>query len=133
MLKIVKNITLWFRGLGQKKEWCPTVRVVDSEVHIYNGDEPTGTVDLSSVKEIFAFKRDLFAYDVICIGFRIDDTGSYYEVGEDFGGYEAFLEALREKFPEICDDWFREVAFPAFKPNVRCLWGEPLMDSMWKA
>jgi hypothetical protein len=119
-------------GLGDKTEWRPAVRVADGAVDIYDGQELKGSVDLDSVKEVFTFKRDLFTTDVICIGLRVDDSGTYYEVAEDFGGYEAFLKALAEKFPGIREDWFSEVAFPAFKANVRTLWGHPLMDSIWK-
>ncbi len=133
MMKIIENITQWFRGLGTKSEWRPAVRIVDTAVHFYNGNKLRGTVDSASVKEVFAFKRDLFSCDIICIGLRIDDSGTYCEVAEDVVGYDTFCELLSEKFPGICEDWFSEVAFPAFKPNVRCLWGEPLMDSIWKA
>ena len=31
-----------------------------------------------SVREVFAFNRPLFAVDLICIGFRVDDDGSYF-------------------------------------------------------
>jgi hypothetical protein len=132
MLKIIENITKWFSRLGEKTPCNSAVRVLDGAVQFYNGVELSGAVDLASVKEVFAFKRDLFTTDVICIGLRVDDSGTYCEVAEDYGGYEAFLEAIGKEFTGIDEDWFSEVAFPAFKPNVRSLWGEPLMDSIWK-
>ena len=104
----MKKIAQWFRGRCRKTEWHPAVRIVDNVLQLYDGVEMKATVDLSTVKEVFAFKWDLFTYDVICIGLRIDDSGTYWEVDENFGGYEAFLEALPEKdFPELSGitDW----------------------------
>ena len=79
----------------------------------------------SEVREVFAYKDDLFSYDEICIGFRHADDGSYWWVGEGFTGYPAFLQELEARFPEMRRDWFSEVAIPAFARNQTTLWGVP--------
>ena len=78
------------------------------------------------VREIFAFKRDMFTYDLICLGFRIDDEGNYWEVNEDFVGYDKLRTEFAERFAGICADWFEVVAFPAFATNRTTIWGKTL-------
>lgn len=79
----------------------------------------------ADVKEVFAHKDDVFAYDIICIGFRIDEKGNFYDVDEEMWGYEELREFLPKQFPGIREDWFRDVAFPPFEPCVTHLWGTP--------
>ena len=79
----------------------------------------------SEVREVFAYKDDLFAYDEICIGLRHADDGSYWWVGEYSTGYSAFFQELEAQFPDIRRDWFSEVAVPAFARNQTTLWGVP--------
>jgi len=92
---------------------------------ILQDEKPKVCADWSSVREIFAYKDDLWSYDEICIGFRFNDAGEYYWVGESCVGYREFIENLKEKFPEIRTDWFSKVAFPAFDRNRTTLWGSP--------
>lgn len=79
----------------------------------------------SDVKEIFAFKRDLFAYDLICLGFRTNDDDTFWEVDEQCIGYRELLKELTAQFPGIRTDWFEQVAHPAFATNRTTLWGKP--------
>ena len=92
---------------------------------ISEDEKPKVRVDWLSVREIFAYKDDLFSYDEICIGFRFNDAGEYWWVGESHVGYREFTENLKERFPEIRTDWFSDVAFPAFAYNRTTLWGVP--------
>ena len=90
---------------------------------LHRGKE-VANVSWSSVKEIFAFKLDLGTYDTIRIGLRVADDGTYYDVDEDWLGYRALVAELERRF-EIGDDWWSEVAFPAFATNRVTLWGQP--------
>ncbi len=85
-----------------------------------------------SVLEIFAFKRDQFSVDLICIGFRIDNDGLYYQVDEDMGGYKELKGFLNDHFKGINKEWFSDVAFPAFETNLLSLWGEKKTEQLWK-
>lgn len=80
--------------------------------------------DWASVREVFAYKLDLFSVDEICIGLRYDSTGMHWWIGESYAGYKDFLEELPHRFPGIRTDWFAEVAHPAFVENRTTLWGE---------
>jgi hypothetical protein len=80
----------------------------------------------SDVREVFGFKRDLFTVDLICLGFRVSDDGSLYEVHEDMPGYEALCEEIGRRFPDVNQDWWRAVTFPAFATNRTTIWGEPM-------
>jgi hypothetical protein len=82
----------------------------------------------AAVLEVFAYKEDLFSFDVLCFGFRTSGDGSFWTVGEDYDGYQELLVQLPLRFPGIRTDWFSEVAFPAFATNRTTLWGRPLPD-----
>lgn len=100
------------------------LRIVQS-----SGDE--SVLQWADVKEIFAFKDDAFAYDIICIGFRTDDEGSYFKIDEECGCYGELLDFLPTVFPSLRAKWFAEVAFPAFATCLVSLWGEKRMEQIW--
>ncbi len=77
----------------------------------------------SEVLEVVAYKQDCFAFDIICLGFRTSDDDRFWSVGEDYAGYEELLAELPSRFAGIREDWFSDVAFPAFVPNWTILWG----------
>jgi hypothetical protein len=71
----------------------------------------------SDVHLVTAFKRDLWAVDCICLYFaRSDDTG--VEVDEEMAGWRTLIAALPLHLPGCREDWWAEVAFPAFAPNL---------------
>jgi len=114
-----------------KKENHPKIIIEKSGFSVYEGPECKYFLDWSDIMEIFAFKRDLLSYDLICLGFRIDEKGTYFEIDEEIEGYEEFCSQLKSHFNEIKTDWFSEVAHPAFKLNLISLWGEPLIEKIW--
>lgn len=36
----------------------------------------------ADVRQVFAYKDDVVAYDIICIGLRVNDDGTYYVIDE---------------------------------------------------
>jgi hypothetical protein len=76
----------------------------------------------ANAEEVFAFKHDLFSFDEICIGFRIDAAGHYVWVGEDDGGFKEFRAEVEKRFASIRRDWFGKVAPPPFQENRTTLW-----------
>jgi hypothetical protein len=100
------------------------VRFDDVGFSVFEEEEKKGSLPWSDTVEVFAYKIDLFSVDEICIGFRVDSTGTHHWVSEEFTGYREFLEELSRRFPGIRTDWFSEVAFPAFVENRTTLWGE---------
>ena len=76
----------------------PSLEVVeDGFSFVWSGRK--ATVRWADVKQIFAFKRDIFAYDLICLGFRLSDDGDYWEIGEDMAGYENVPAVMERAFP----------------------------------
>ena len=76
-------------------------------------------IEWQAVVSIFAFKRDLFAVDLICLCVNMNDDTAV-EVAEDMKGWEALAMKLPEYLPgcKKFEQWFEAVAIPAFKPNV---------------
>ena len=68
---------------------------------------------------IKAFKRDLFAVDLICLGIELRD-GSGIELDEEMAGWDSLVQKLPEYFPgcKNFSEWFQAVAFPAFQLNM---------------
>ncbi len=72
----------------------------------------------SEICRIHAYKRDLFAYDCICLFIsRADDTGM--EIDEQMVGWSDFCKALPQHLPTCVpfENWYVTVAFPAFETN----------------
>jgi hypothetical protein len=81
-------------------------------------------VKWNEVEEIVAFKRDLFAYDLICLGFKIsrDYNTIEVEVNEHMLGFDNLMKAVENQFGVRNEDWFRQVAVPAFAVNMTTIW-----------
>jgi hypothetical protein len=67
---------------------------------------------------IDAFKRDMFAVDLICLTIALRDDKAL-EVNEEMNGWQSLVEKLPEYLPgcQTLEVWFPTVAFPAFKTN----------------
>lgn len=100
---------------------------------LYFIDENICSVKISwdIVSEVFAFKRDLFTVDEICIGFRINDEGEYYEINEEMENYTELINFLNIPFAGIKQNWFTDVAHPAFETNLVSLWGNKKIENIW--
>jgi len=75
----------------------------------------------TEVEEIHAFKRDLFATDLICLRFILSGDRAV-EINEEMAGYHDLQSLLQRKFPEMQVNWFADVAFPAFATSHRIIW-----------
>lgn len=78
----------------------------------------------SGLLEVIAFKEDLWSRDFIRLGFRTS-RGDLVSVGEDEEGYQPLLAELPRRLPRFRNDWFQEVAFPAFERCETILWWRP--------
>lgn len=72
--------------------------------------------DAISIK---AFKRDIWAVDLICLVIELSNGGGI-EVNEEMGGWDSLVQKLPEYLPgcKTFGEWFETVAFPAFHPNL---------------
>jgi hypothetical protein len=89
-----------------------TVRAVQPETN-------PNSMKWSEVVKVTAFKRDLFAVDLICVFLSKADS-SGIETDEDMGGWDEFVKGLPNNLAgcKAWEQWFTEVAFPAFDPKM---------------
>jgi hypothetical protein len=102
-----------------------TIVVDDSGFQVIDTKRNRNLVRWSEVWRIQAFKRDLFAVDLICFQLYLDGTEQIVEVDEQMDGFAAFEKILPEKFKGFDPDWFPKVANPAFAPNLTEIWIRP--------
>ena len=84
------------------------------------------SVGWDQIDGIHAFKRDLFAVDLICFMFSVGQRGAL-EVNEEMAGFHEMLTWLPRKFPGYDLGWFPKVAFPAFATNHILIWKKGLV------
>ena len=75
------------------------------------------------VIRVEAFKRDLFAVDLICLAF-IENGNLEVEVNEEMDGWNSLVERLPEYLPgcQKFAEWFQPVAVPPFELNLRVIY-----------
>jgi len=74
------------------------------------------------VEEIVAYKIDALTYDHVCLAFRRAGDSSFLVVGEDTPGWNELNDQLRHAFGISSNEWFGQVAIPAFAENRTTLW-----------
>ena len=99
--------------------------VVDNGVSLWRVKDNVCIWQISwaDVKEIVAWKDDVWAYDIICIGFRIGDAPEYLWCDEENAGWDELSKKLAT-MAGVEADWWRKVAFPAFAANWTTIWWE---------
>ncbi len=113
--------------MARRAAQFPRVTTTESGFRLAGGcHEPLNTA-WEDVVEIVAFKRDNWAYDVICLGFRLVGTEEFIEIAEDFPGYENFLKVVESRFT-LAEDWWQNVAFPAFQTNWSTIWASSVQS-----
>jgi hypothetical protein len=82
-------------------------------------DRGAKVVSWRDVIKVEAFKRDLYAVDLICLKFLFEDNTTL-EVDEEMEGWDSLVASLSDCLPgsKKFADWFEVVAFPAFKRNL---------------
>jgi hypothetical protein len=80
------------------------------------------------IVRVEVFKRDMYAVDLICVTFHLSAEKSL-EINEDMDGWESLMQKLPEYLPgcQTFGDWFTEVAFPAFKRNLKVIYRRQTM------
>lgn len=85
-----------------------------STLHFREGTESTLAIEWSEVVEVVVFKRDVFAYDLICMSIRTPALACVLD--EQMDGWEALIDALPDILPGAVEKgvWWERVAFPPF-------------------
>jgi hypothetical protein len=82
-------------------------------------DRPV-TVKWDDLAEIVAYKRDLLSTDLICVGFRICGS-DLIEIDEEMPGFRTLMADVGSRF-SLPENWWNNVAFPAFASNMATIW-----------
>ena len=75
-----------------------------------------------AIEEIRGYKRDLFAVDLICWGFCLQDEEYVLEVNEEMLGFAELVKSVEAHFDIKSEDWWSKVAIPAFDTNMTVIW-----------
>lgn len=67
------------------------------------------------IRLVRAFKVDCFTYDCICFSVESVAEGAVFVVNEDHWQFKELVGAFEARLPQFDREWFRKVAFPAFK------------------
>lgn len=86
----------------------------------------TWRIRWKDVREIVAYKQDLFGYDRIWLSLRRDgQPPEWVECQDADDRWEALcFEQLPAHFPGLMEHWWTVVAFPAFVTNYTMVWGD---------
>jgi hypothetical protein len=101
------------------------IRSDDLGVRIETSDRdrrpsPAPAILWSDVHRAAAYKRDLFAYDLMCL-FLARADGSGLELDEEMDGWMELLETLHLRLPGCRPhaEWYFEVMLPPFESRLR--------------
>ena len=77
----------------------------------------------STILELEVFKRDVFAYDLICLTIK-HSGGESVEIDEEDLLWEVFVSSLPDRLDGVrpWSEWFTEVAFPAFETKNQTIY-----------
>lgn len=80
---------------------------------------PIARLNWADVSRVTAYKRDLFAYDLVCLLIELAD-GQSVELDEQLCGWERLLEVLPSALPGALDRdrLLDAVVLPAFATNL---------------
>lgn len=76
------------------------------------------------IAEVRAFKMDLISRDLVCLSIHAGKDGvasRSIQLHEDMPGWYTLIEELAVNLPGCRQDWWAEVAFPAFATNERVI------------
>jgi hypothetical protein len=95
------------------------------DVSIVESEQPRSPLKWHNVTAVLAYKRDIYAFDLICLGFGT--ANGSIEVNEEMLGWSQLLEELALRLPGTppASDWWKRVAQPPFAPSVTALFKRP--------
>jgi hypothetical protein len=94
----------------------------ENGIRAYVGVRETNSVAWKDLRQVIAYKIDVFGYDIIAIRFVTSESGSCVEAREEDGGYKQVVKLMETHLPGILEDWWSKVAFPAFATNWTVIW-----------
>lgn len=76
----------------------------------------------ADIASVTVFKRDIFAYDLICVQLIVSET-AWVEFDEEDTHWAELMKALPLRLPgcRTEDEWYGDVVYPAFAENLHCI------------
>jgi hypothetical protein len=74
-------------------------------------------VEWTEIKTLIAYKKDLFAVDIICLDIILENE-TLFKINEETKGWFKFLEHSKVKLEITDKTWEMNIAVPAFEPNT---------------
>ena len=105
-----------------------SIQLTDSGFKITSPHGSAKRIVWSEVRRIYAYKLDVFAYDILCLGFMTVDREPAeipewdIEVCEEDIGYRDLIAELHRRFGVSQDSWWKQVEYPAFATNLTQIW-----------
>jgi len=102
----------------------PEIRSSENGLSLFvtSHEERSDLLRWSDVESVLAYKRDVFAHDLICL--RFSTAEGTLEVDEEMQGWPHLVEILPEFLPGTPSfaDWWERVAQPPFAPSIITLY-----------
>lgn len=124
---VLASLRAWKERFVGRKLLSSIISCSDAGIHqclrFEDGEELQKALVWDEIEEVYAYKRDVFAYDLICIAI-VDKTNHIaMEVTEDDKGYRDFIDCLPQYLNGCLshDEWFWDVVLPAFETNMKYL------------
>lgn len=119
---------MWFQSI----EIEPLILIYTHGFQVFHKQKPLWGLLWSDIKEIIAYKVDLFTIDDVRFGFRTTGKDEYYIISEDYTGFLELEKALTINLPRFDNTWRETVILPAFATNLCTIYGSPLdeLDSL---
>lgn len=102
-----------------------TIDVVETGFRFIRDGEVLYEIPWSDIDEIATYKDDLVGYDEVCLRFHSTSWDEWFWLGEESPMFKDLEKMIRDQFSGIPENWFHDVAFPAFETNYRMLWKKP--------
>jgi hypothetical protein len=96
-----------------------------SVVALKNKDAVPVKIEWTDVAKIEVFKRDVFAFDLICL-FLSCTNSTVLELDENLKGWDEFIAILPKSLPgcQALNQWWKVVAYPAFATNMTTIFSQ---------
>lgn len=108
---------LWRRYLDWRRRHVAAIDLTPEGFRLSHG-KASAAVAWDDVRQITAFKRDLYTTDCICLLLAVRD--GIVEIDERMAGFMPFRESMERLF-NLSPQWFLEIMSPAFDITPRHL------------
>jgi hypothetical protein len=111
-----------FKRSFRKKSAQVRLCVADEAIALFANGKETWRFRWETVTKIETYKCDLLTTDMICLDFVIESQQLTYHTHDEMQDFDVLCSQLRRHFPSVAQDWWSQVAFPAFATNHRVLY-----------